>query len=424
MNELHRQSISIADLSVGMFVVDLDIPWINSPFLTHCRRIKSFKDIDALKRSGVKDLVIDVDRGAPPKKQKEPDNPSATVLVAPLQEADEGTAHEVLAAPPKRVTVSEEMKVAKKVRSEVGRVVNQIFESLSSESPLQITEIAPLIDETLLSLERNSQALMSLAHLSRKSQKLADHAFSTFCLALNMAIRNQCENDDLQALGLAALFHEAGWVQLPLNLMGKRTRYTANEERLIKQHVTIGSKLLMGSGLPELAIRIISEHHERIDGSGYPSGIKGQEIHQLSQVLAIADSYDEYVHQLQDKPGVLPRNALQSLYREARAGSFDGSLVTLFVTVMGVYPVSSAVLLSSGERGVVIDSNTQEHSVTVRVFYSNDAKTVEPFDAVVILGDAVGAKKANMPGRGYAIDKILDPNSSRDDPFGLLVLSL
>ena len=411
MSEVHRQSIPLEHLSVGMFVVELDVPWINSPFLTHSRKIKSFKDIDALRRSGVKTLVIDTERGAAPKISPQyvagvsRDDGSKEVLARPPEPAA------VKAVKPRDPSVAVELAAAQKVAEQVKQVASQLFEALDANKSIDVKVVDPLVDETLASLNRNNQALMSLVHLSRKSQKLADHAFSTFCIALNMGVVLKHSPEELQALGLAALLHEAGWQQLPLNLMGKRTKYTANEEQLIARHVDIGLNMLQSSNLPELVGRIIAEHHERNDGTGYPNCLKGSDIHPLSQILAIADAYDERIHQLQDRPGLLPRNALQLLYKETKKGAFDSKAMTAFISMMGVYPVTSAVLLESGEKGIVIEHDQHAHTTRIKIIYDGSGKALDnPIEACVTQAE-----------EGPSIKSLLDPADSRVDPFGLLV---
>ena len=411
MSEVHRQSIPLEHLSVGMFVVELDVPWINSPFLTHSRKIKSFKDIDALRRSGVKTLVIDTERGAAPKV-----SPQYVAGVSRDDVSKEALSRNpepavVKATKPRDPSVAVELAAAQKVAEQVKQVASQLFEALDANKAIDVKVVDPLVDETLASLNRNNQALMSLVHLSRKSQKLADHAFSTFCIALNMGVVLKHSPEELQALGLAALLHEAGWQQLPLNLMGKRTKYTANEEQLIARHVDIGLNMLQSSNLPELVGRIIAEHHERNDGTGYPNCLKGADTHPLSQILAIADTYDERIHQLQDRPGLLPRNALQVLYKETKKGAFDSKAMTAFISMMGVYPVTSAVLLESGEKGIVIEHDQHAHTTRIKIIYDGSGKALDnPVEACVTQAE-----------EGRSIKSLLDPADSRVDPFGLLV---
>src|SRR5690606_12464092 len=130
-----------------------------------------------------------------------------------------------------------------------------------------------------------------------------------------------------EQLGLAALLHEAGWTQLPLNLIGKRTRYTPTEIALIHKHTLISDQILLRSDLPELTRRLVAEHHELLDGSGYPQGLKSDQIHPLSQLLTVVDVYEERVHQLTDEPGMIPTSALRLLYIEAERGVFSAEAV-------------------------------------------------------------------------------------------------
>ena len=403
MTEDRRQPIPLEQLVVGMFVVELDIPWINSPFITHSRRIKSFKDIDALRRSGVKNVVIDLDKGAAPKAL--PENAKSTKTIEqPAQPTSHGREEKSLSA---------EMGAARAIKNQVKKLAEQMLSALEAEQPIDVSPIAPLIDDTLASLERNNQALMNLVHVSRKSQKLAEHAFSAFCLALNLGALLEFDEKELAALGMAALLHEAGWVQLPLNLMGKRTSYSDKERKLVEQHVEIGKKLLANSALPELVMEIITDHHERVDGSGYP--LKKTEINRLSQVLGIVDCYDERVHQLADKPGALPRVVLQGLFLDAKNGIFDEAIAARFITMMGVYPVSSAVLFKNGEKGVVIENALREGKTVVNIFYGADGETLpEPVVAVIPTQD--------YPDR--EIVRLLNPKCTRDDPYGYLVLRM
>lgn len=403
MTEEHRQPISLEQLTVGMFVVELDIPWINSPFITHSRRIKSFKDIDALRRSGVRKVVIDLDRGVAPKALPKISKPTAF------------TAH---ATPPaqhnrEEKSLSAEMGAARAIKNQVKKLAEEMLNALEAEQPIDLSPIAPLVDDTLASLERNNQALMNLVHVSRKSQKLAEHAFSTFCLALNLGALLEFDEKELAALGMAALLHEAGWVQLPLNLMGKRTSYSDKERKLVEQHVDIGKKLLTSSNLPDLVMEIITDHHERVDGSGYP--LQKTVISRPSQVLGIVDCYDERVHQLADKPGALPRVVLQGLFLDAKNGVFDEVIAARFITMMGVYPVSSAVLFKSGEKGVVMENALREGKTVVNIFYGADGETLPEPELAVI-------PNSDFPER--EIVRLLNPKCTSDDPYGYLVLRM
>jgi HD-GYP domain-containing protein (c-di-GMP phosphodiesterase class II) len=408
MAERSSLTISIEELRVGMFVTKLDIPWLSSPFLTHSRLIKKRDDIDALIKCGVKELVIDPSKGIEPERKEAPP-PPIVATVTPASPSPKLTS-------PAKTDFEQELQVAFVLRSKIKRSIENIQQSLQLEKPIETTELLPLIDSTLDSLARNDQALMSLAHLSRKAQRIADHAFGTFCLSLNLALQLKITATDREQLGLAALLHEAGWVQLPLNLMGKRTPYTAAEEKLVQQHTLNGEKILKGSNLPELTGRIIAEHHERLDGRGYPRRLRGEQVHWLTQLFSVVDTYEERVHQLTDQPGMLPINAMRSLYRDAEQGGFNVQIVASFISMLGVYPATTAVLLNTGEKGVVIFSHADAPlAPVIEIHYRNDGKLLnEPLR--IDLNNVTTELKRT-------IEKAIDPTHPGVDPHRRLILS-
>lgn len=336
----------------------LDISWLDSPFLTHTRRIHGDKDIEALKSAGVQRVVIDVDRSPKfgPQDIEQESRPLADDMVTPIAvpaPAPTPTVASKQGQNPDRPTVKEELRAAVAIRQQVKNAVSNLQKSFEDGTPIHSSELTPLVDSTLSSLERNNQALLSLVHLSRKSQKLADHTFGCFCLVLNLALTREVDPEQREQLGLAALLHEAGWVQIPLQLMGKRKTYSYTEKKLVQNHIALAEKILSQSVIPPLTLRIVAEHHERLDGSGYPKGLKGAQMHPLTQLLAVVDAYEEKVHQLADKPGMIPTNAMRSLYVEAEKGLYDLEVATTFISMLGVYPVMTAVKLNTGELALI-----------------------------------------------------------------------
>jgi putative nucleotidyltransferase with HDIG domain len=397
------QKISIDHLVVGMHVVKLDIPWIESPFMRNSITIKASKDLSALRKAGVKQLVIDLDKGlAPEAKPASPANGAQQHSASPA--AAKATIKQN--AP---TSMNEEIKAAEAIRGRVKKAVDNLQDALGKRLPIDESELTPLIEQTLGSLERNNQALMSLVHLSRAAQKIADHTFSVFCLALNIARRLNLSEQDKEMLGLASLLHEAGWSQMPMNLMGKRTAYSEVENKLLRKHPELSATLLSSMSFNEDLVRIVSEHHEIGDGSGYPKGLTLDELHPVSKILIVADNYDERINQLSDRPGMLPTNALRSLYVDAEKGLFDSNVVASFIDSLGVYPVSSAVQLSSGEKAVVVEVRADNHlAPVVQIHYDSKGGILNPPHRED-LSEAPEQERKKISG-------VLDPNSASDDP--------
>lgn len=366
MSDQFLRTIDIDQLIVGMFITKLDISWLDSPFMTNTKLIKKQEEISALVKAGVKKLVIDISKGAKPDSPTAQEKSQAEALETPKPQPTE-PAHIIA---PKEVSLQQEMGAALAIRSRVKKAVDQLLRAFESDTKIEVEELTPLIDHTIESLERNDQALMSLVHLSRKSQKLADHSFGTFCLVLNLTKDKGIDEAEREQLGLAALMHEAGWSQIPLNLMGKRTRYTEREQKLVSKHVELGTKILARSELPELTMRIISEHHELLDGSGYPRGLTADQLHPLTHYLSVVDAYEERVHQLADSPGMMPHRALRSLYQDAESGLYCSEIVAHLISALGIFPVCSAVALNTGEKALVLEFHKDSPlSPTIKIVY-------------------------------------------------------
>ena len=407
------RKIHIDQLAVGMCVVGMDISWIDSPFLTHTIKIKKPSDIDKLRSAGARQITINPNKGDD---LAEPEQSTATSVVEP---DDQSTQVEPTAQPEpdtsSRSELNEELSVAKSLRSNLTQTFDRMMDELAADRAINGDELAPVIDQTLESLERNSDALMSLAHMSERAKKLADHAFSTYCIALNMARFMNKSADELQALGIAALLHDTGWMSIPLQLMGKRQRYTDMETKLINKHPELGIKKLKSSELPELVYRLIVEHHECDNGSGYPKGLTADDVHPLTKILTIADTYDELTHQLRDVAGMLPGKAMRSLFLDAKQGVYDQECVNALIGMLGIYPVTTAVRLSNNEKGIVIEVPPDQHlKPIVEVKYDANGKLLkEPKVVNLAASDD-----------GLDISESIDPKNTTEDPYRALVFEV
>lgn len=413
----NTQELNISELKVGMCVIKLDISWFESPFFTHTRVIKDKHDIQALKEAGVKRLKIDLDRSQiqedPPASESQDEQTEASVE----SEAEEIATKEEIETIADTVesTLEEELLVASEIRSQLTRKVEDLHEDIDQGRQIDPEPLAPLIDDTVSSLARNNQALMSLVHLSRKSKKIADHAFGSFCLVLNLAMKLDVPAEEREQLGMAALLHDVGWTQLPLNLMGKRKPYSDVEKQLVQKHVGIGAKLLTQSELPPLTLRLVQEHHERSDGSGYPKGVAAEQLHPLSHLLIAVEAYEETIHQLTDQPGQVPTVALRGLYKEAEQGRFDTKVVAAFISSLGIYPPMTVVLLNTGEKARVLEVHTLTPlQPTVRVFYDDMGQPLaSPMD--------IDLREQDSLAQPRQIKRALDPSNPGVDPLGCLV---
>ncbi len=169
---------------------------------------------------------------------------------------------------------------------------------------------------------------------------------------------------------VGALLHDIGKVMVPDEILHKPGRLTDSEFTEMKHHVVYGRDMLRGmEGVSELSLTTVAQHHERIDGSGYPDGLKGDEISQHGKMVAIVDVYDAITADRCYHRGMTPNMGIKKLL-EWSDSHLDRSLVNHFIRCIGIYPVGSLVLLESGRLGVVIESNEFDQRLpTLRIMY-------------------------------------------------------
>jgi HD-GYP domain-containing protein (c-di-GMP phosphodiesterase class II) len=197
-------------------------------------------------------------------------------------------------------------------------------------------------------------------------------------------------------------------VRLPRNLIRKHDPFTDQERRLLEQHPVLGGAILeQAENISLVAQQIVVEHHERLNGTGYPAKAAGASISPLSQIVAITDAYDAM---MTGRNGVLqkPIDVLRELYLDANAGAFDRDLVEKVIRSLGVYPVGSLVELNTGERAIVLAANRSNTlKPTIRLVLTRDRLPL-PQGPVISLSEESAAK-------GRHILRTLDPGKEHID---------
>ncbi|MBT7442922.1 MAG: DUF3391 domain-containing protein [Methylococcales bacterium] len=352
------KEISITQARVGMYVSKLDIAWFKSPFFSHARAIANKHDIFVLKECGIKTITIDTSKGVDvAKAKKEVTKPNKIQQRAPMV----------------KTGLKEELGAAKKLKSQAQKTIKTVINAINQDKPVVAKTLDPLVNDTLESINRNDQALLTLLHMEQKGDALITHSFSVMSLSLALGKLTGLSDSDLEALGQAALMHDVGWSKLPHNLYSKGQVYTPAEEKLSQQHVTLGLQAVeKGSGISTLSKLLIAQHHEFENGSGYPLGLTKEKLHPAARLLCVIDAYDEIIHGLANGPGMVPTAAIRTLYQMGKEGKLDLKIVTQLVHLLGVYPLTSAVELNTGEKAVVTEIN-RDHPLlpVVTIFYNH-----------------------------------------------------
>jgi HD-GYP domain-containing protein (c-di-GMP phosphodiesterase class II) len=329
------KKIPIDALSVGMYVVELDRPWPKCAHIINKHRIETQADIVLLKEYDVRHVTIDPTLGS-------------DVTEKPMEKTTSRELH----------NLAQELALARKTRTEAMTALQGIFEGVKTGAPIKSTEVKHTVRDLMDTILRRHEPLVSLIHMQRYHAELFARAVNVCAFALVIGKFQGYDKAKLERLGIGALLHDVGELRLPRNLLQKQGTFTEQERRLIQQHPRLGAAILAQTdGVHEESRRIVLEHHERIDGTGYPSGLRGLEISPLSEIVGIVDLYDAMLSSREGRPPLPPVEAIKQLYQYSLKGVIDRLWAERVILCLGIYPVGSLVELSTGERGIVTAAN-------------------------------------------------------------------
>jgi HD-GYP domain-containing protein (c-di-GMP phosphodiesterase class II) len=224
---------------------------------------------------------------------------------------------------------------------------------------------------------------MNMLPPTSMEQHFCQNALNVCVFATKLAMAEGSFNsNDLMTLGLGALLHDVGSVHLPLQLLEKKAKLTPNEFMEIQKHAEFGYQLLKDQiGLPHIAAQCALQHHERMNGSGYPYGLIGDEIHPYARWIGMLDSYDAMIHPRAYRQALPPHHALEILY--ANAGTlYDINMVRLFRNNVAIFPLGLSVSLSTGEKGIVsrMNPNSMQRPVVRVLRNAAGTELKEPYE--------------------------------------------
>ena len=254
-----------------------------------------------------------------------------------------------------------ELEKGKILFEETSRAVENVFAGVSASGRINAAE-AKTVANTIMHQILESSTLMvhqvQVQALRQFDMNLFIHALNVCTLSLTLGSKAGFDHETLQDLGLGSLLHDIGHLRVPRNLQRKKGGYTKQEQKIIEKHPELGAALLAQTAdcSPE-ARRIVAEHHERINGSGYPHGLSQHLISRCSRIVSVVDHYDSMVNGRRGHPPVLPAQAVRDLYKLGHNQTLDTTWVGQFINLIGIYPMGSFVEFNTGERGIVVAEN-------------------------------------------------------------------
>ncbi|MDD8059692.1 MULTISPECIES: HD-GYP domain-containing protein [Shewanella] len=352
-----NQKVTVEQLEVGTFI-RLPISWKDHPFLFSSFKIKNTAQIELIKGLGLKDVFID-----PEKSDIEPVTSDKPEQV-PTEEELNALKEQMLSD--KSAKINEQQKLKrdlKKTEQQFDRSVSMMRSMVSkvSSRPLNaVSEAKDLISNLTNMLLNSDNLALHLMSDAKNEEHIYHHSLNVAMLCMLMAKELGWSREEVETIGIGALFHDIGKLKVPSTILNKRVPLSAPEENFIKQHPLMSINFLkLADSFPEAAKPLIANHHEFLDGSGFPQGLKADKLDKMSQLIAVVNEYDilcNGTNQVKAKP---PSVALGMLYKNYN-NKLNNEYVSKLIKMLGIYPPGSIIELSSGQFAMVMSVNLQQ----------------------------------------------------------------
>ena len=336
--------------------IRLPLKWNDHPFLLNSFKIKDQEQVEMIRHLGVKFVYFNpAQSDASPlpanQPQAEVKQDHALDLEAQKLWQEKQKRIEKLSAYRRRVIQCEkefERSLAR-MRSVMTKIRNRPADAVG--------EAKQLIDDIVEKLMCDDNVTLHLMNGKNEFEDIYFHSLNVAVIAMMIGRAKGYSAEQLKALSFAALFHDMGKIKIPTAILRKQVPLSEPESNYLKLHTKYGLDMANQiEGFPESAKTVIVQHHELRDGSGYPEGLKGDEIDELAQVIIVANAFDNLCHTPVPAEQKIPYTALSHLYKNCKHLYKEENL-NILIKFMGVFPPGTVVQLSNNMVGLVISVN-------------------------------------------------------------------
>jgi putative nucleotidyltransferase with HDIG domain len=374
------QYIAPDRLCVGLYV-HLDIGWMEHPFTFSSFKIKSPGQLASLRALGLERIRYEPARSeAAPLTEAAPAASVAQEVTRALSEA------QLAAIDAKRIRIErlnrqrQDIAECRKQFLSAARMLKQINRNVFAKPRQALDDTKRLVELMTDSMLSDKDIAVHLVTDKQGGEDVYLHALNVAVLALILGKELGLPREAMRILGTAALLHDIGTLELPEHILHRSHAPGTTEQSVLRQHVAHSLAIGKKMGLLREELQVIYQHHEYVDGSGYPKGTKGDGIATLAKVLSVANDYDNLCNRPNPADSLSPHEALSLMYGRHRA-RYEAGPLNVFIRCLGVYPPGSLVLLSNDVVGMVIAINASKPLRPVVLIYDPD---VPKSDAVVL----------------------------------------
>jgi HD-GYP domain-containing protein (c-di-GMP phosphodiesterase class II) len=325
------------NLEPGMFVAELDRPWLETPFAIQGFVVRDTDEVLYVS-SYVDHVYVDAEYTG-------------------VQQSLKLKCAAMETSPRKRLTLKEEFKRTRVCFESATKTLDRIFGAIRSGYGEDLSAVQEAVNPLIEGVFRNQDAVAALLLLKESGEYRYHHGVSMAVWSAILGRHIGLHRDQLEKLAVGCAMCDIGMTQLPPELLGQAGNLTEEQMRVVKAHPRIGAELVANSPNVDFEILgIIENHHERMDGSGYPRGIEGASIPLLGRIAGLVDTYDAMITA---RPYARPRTSHEATQEllDCKDSLFQGALVEQFVQAIGLFPTGTMVELNSGEVAIVVAQN-------------------------------------------------------------------
>lgn len=345
--------IPVNQLQPGMYVLAI-ASQTGAMEIAQTGLVTNRQQVDALIRRGVLTVRVDLARSK---------LPGIEQVVSPSPSHSAGSAR------PAGSGEGRALKI-RRLYQEARELQGKFIRHLKAGEPIDITPLAAVAEEMVDTMFTHGDAMLCLARIRAKDAYLMEHSMNVAILLANFGRYLGLERNVLKELTLGGLLHDVGKIMTPDEVLNKPGKLTDEEFGVMRQHVVHSYDILSNTaGITPTMLEVAANHHERLDGTGYPQRLKGEQLSLYTRMSGIVDVYDAVTADRVYKQGMQPTQAFRILLKGINQ-HFDAELVTKFIKCMGVYPVGTLVQLSNQRLAVVMQRNEQQPlKPVVKVIY-------------------------------------------------------
>ena len=375
MSKEETVTIQTRQLQPGMYVY-IDLSWMSHPFPLNRFKLKSAEQIRTIIALGIAQIRYSPENSdVPPLAEETFLEPAAPVpaqvspeLSAMLREKKDrrvrlelhrGKVHEC------QQTIAHAAKLMRGMNADIFAKPTECLASAYQ-----------LMDSFLDILLRDSGTVLFALNDKLAGEEIYFHSVNVSVLATLLAKELKLPPADIKLIGLGCLFHDIGKLEIPTKVTLKTDPLTQAEKSLLQEHCRYGERIARNAMLDPRALAIIAQHHEFIDGSGYPNKLKQVEISPLAQLVAIINQYDNLCNPINPAKALTPHEALSILFSQYRT-RLNSNMMQIFIRFMGVYPPGSIVSLSDGTIGIVVSVSSGKSMRPTLLVYDPDVPKEE-----------------------------------------------